>query len=360
MTQTIYETQQKKKRHFSWLLLLLCFLLLLSCILSLSLGSMNIPPSHTYRIVLDKLFGLPMSSAAFDISLAEINIIWQIRMPRILLGLFCGAGLALCGTVMQASVDNPLAEPYILGISSGASLGATFSIMLGIGSFQFLTMTGTAFWAFLGAVSSAFAVLLLSSTGSKMTSAKLVLSGTVINALCNALSNFIITMNSNAEGMQSIKFWTMGSLAGAKWNTIFFPCFLVLCCCIFFFFQHRILNTLLLGDEAAITLGISLGTYRRLYMIVTSLLTGVLVSACGIIGFVGLIIPHIVRALVGSDHKHLLPVSILCGSIFLLWADAFARIAIPNSELPIGIVTALIGAPFFAYILIKKSYRFHE
>lgn len=360
MIQSIYDTQRKKKKQFSFLIVFLLFLLFLSCILSMSLGSMNIAPSHTYWILIDKLLGLDFMPTSLDISLAEINIVWQIRMPRIILGLFCGAGLALCGAVMQASVDNPLAEPYILGISSGASLGATFSIMLGIGGFQFLSITGTAFWAFIGAVFSSFAVLLLSSAGSKMTSAKLVLSGTVINALCNALSNFIITMNSNAEGMQSIKFWTMGSLAGAKWNTIFFPCFLVFCCCIFFLFQHRILNTLLLGDESAITLGISLGTYRRLYMILTSLLTGVLVSVCGIIGFVGLIIPHIVRAIIGSDHKKLIPVSILCGAIFLLWADAFARIAIPNAELPIGIVTALIGAPFFAYILIKKSYRFHE
>lgn len=360
MIPDIYTAQRKKNKRFLLLILFLVFLLLLSCVLSISLGSMKIHPSHTYWILLDKLFGLHAVPNNLEISLAEINIVWQIRMPRILLGLFCGAGLALCGTVMQASVDNPLAEPYILGISSGASLGATFSIMLGIGGFQFLFMTGTAFWAFIGAVLSAFAVLLLSSTGSKMTSAKLVLSGTVINALCNALSNFIITMNSNAEGMQSIKFWTMGSLAGAKWNTIFFPCFLVFCFCIFFLFQHRILNTLLLGDESAITLGISLGTYRRLYMVLTSLLTGVLVSSCGIIGFVGLIIPHIVRAIIGSDHKRLLPISILCGSIFLLWADAFARITIPNAELPIGIITALIGAPFFAYILIKKSYRFHE
>jgi len=155
-----------------------------------------------------------------------------------------------------------------------------------------------------------------------------------------------------------MKFWTMGSLTRAKWDNIWFPIIIVVLCSIFFITQYRILNTMLAGDEAAITLGINLTFYRKIYMLVVSLLTGVLVSACGIIGFVGLIIPHIVRSLVGADHKKLIPVSLLVGSIFLVWADAIARIFISNREIPIGIITALIGSPLFIYILVETGYGF--
>jgi len=353
-----YKTSQHKKNIFYTLLFFLVIILLISIVISVSKGSLNIDPSTSYDILKNKLFGL--GNANDVINDANYNIIWMIRFPRVILALIVGAGLALCGTIMQATVQNPLAEPYILGISSGASLGATFSIMLGIGSFNLLTINGTSFWAFIGALFSATMVLLLSSLGGKISSAKLVLSGTVVNALCNALSNFIISMASNADGMQSVKFWTMGSLAGAKWGNILFPTVIVVASCLFFLLQSRNLNLLLMGDESAITLGINLVFYRRLYMIITSLLTGVLVSVCGIIGFVGLIIPHITRSLVGSDHKKLTPISILLGSIFMIWADVLARTIIPNSELSIGIITALVGSPFFVYILLKRSYGFGE
>nr|WP_312984631.1 iron ABC transporter permease [Clostridioides sp.] len=353
-----FKTSQHKKNIFYTLLFFLVIILLISIVISVSKGSLNIDPSTSYDILKNKLFGL--GNANDVINDANYNIIWMIRFPRVILALIVGAGLALCGTIMQATVQNPLAEPYILGISSGASLGATFSIMLGIGSFNLLTINGTSFWAFIGALFSATMVLLLSSLGGKISSAKLVLSGTVVNALCNALSNFIISMASNADGMQSVKFWTMGSLAGAKWGNILFPTVIVVASCLFFLLQSRNLNLLLMGDESAITLGINLVFYRRLYMIITSLLTGVLVSVCGIIGFVGLIIPHITRSLVGSDHKKLTPISILLGSIFMIWADVLARTIIPNSELSIGIITALVGSPFFVYILLKRSYGFGE
>ena len=184
------------------------------------------------------------------------------------------------------------------------------------------------------------------------------MAGTVINALCTAFSNFIISIASDAEGMQSVKFWTMGSLASAKWESITTPLIITIICCAYFLTQTRLLNTMLVGDDAAITLGMNLNKKRKIYMVLISILTGVLVSACGVIGFVGLVIPHIVRSLVGADHKKLLPICILSGSIFLVIADTVARIIIPNSEMSIGIITSLVGAPFFAYILIKKSNSF--
>ncbi|WP_143319859.1 iron ABC transporter permease [Clostridium sp. HBUAS56010] len=354
-----YIENQKSRRVFGLLLAGMVCLLLVSIVISMSFGSMKIAPSHTYGILLEKLFGIRLDESLTG-RISEVNIIWEIRFPRVLLGAAVGAGLSLCGMAMQAAVQNPLAEPYILGISSGASLGATFSIMLGIGSLSWISINGSSFWGFAGALGAAFCVLMLASAGSKMTSSKLVLSGTVVNALCNALSNFIIFMAVDAQGMQSVKFWTMGSLAGAKWKNIPFPVILTFLCVLIFLSQYRTLNALLLGDEAAVTLGIPVARYRRVYMVLSSLLTGVLVAYCGIIGFVGLIIPHITRAVAGADHRRMTPLCAVGGAIFMIWADTFARIAVKNSELPIGIVTALIGAPFFVYILIRKSYNFRE
>ncbi|OOM75886.1 hemin transport system permease protein HmuU [Clostridium puniceum] len=354
-----YEKNQKSKHSFHLFVLTLIILLIISTILSVSFGSYKIKPSISYGVILNKIFGLSINGLS-EVNISTYNVVWLIRAPRVLLAIAVGAGLAICGTVMQATVQNPLAEPYILGISSGASLGATFSLLLGIGSISFFSINGVAFWAFLGALGASILVLLLASLGGKMSSAKLVLSGTVLSALCNSLSNFIISIANDAEGMQSVKFWTMGSLAAAKWENIGLTIFVVCICCIFFLTQGRFLNLMLMGDEASITMGLDLNLYRRIYMVITSLLTGILVANCGIIGFVGLIIPHISRSLVGSDHKKLMIVSILIGAIFLVWADTFARIVIPNAELSIGIITGLVGSPFFVYILLRKSFGYGD
>lgn len=340
---------KKEKSKYIIVCLILCTVLIFSLLLSLCFGAMKISFSNVYQIIWEHICGIDPSQS--NIPLSEFNIVWKMRMPRVIMGLTVGAGLSLCGTVMQATVQNPMAEPYILGISSGASLGATFSISLGM-------IMLTPFCAFAGSILATAVVLLLASYGSKATSAKLVLSGTIVNALFSALSNFIISMSGDSEGVMTIKFWTMGSLTKSDWDNVAIPFFIVMACTIFFLTQYRILNSMLLGDETAITLGISLPKYRMLYMGICALLTGVLVAYCGIIGFVGLMIPHIFRAIVGSDHRYLIPVTTLSSSIFMVWADAFARSAVENSELPIGIITALVGAPFFAYILIRKNYRF--
>lgn len=220
------------------------------------------------------------------------------------------------------------------------------------------THNPSASWAFIGALGAAAFVLGLASIGGKTSSVKLVLAGTVINALCNAFSNFIIYFAKNSDGIRSVSFWTMGSLASAEWSTLPLISEVVLVAIAFFLFQSRVMNTMLMGEETAITLGVNLNFYRRLYMVISSVVTGILVSTCGIIGFVGLIVPHIVRSIVGSDHKRLIPTSILFGSLFMIWTDVFARTVVPNGELPIGIVTSLLGAPVFMYMLIKKSYGF--
>ncbi|MNO27420.1 Hemin transport system permease protein HmuU [compost metagenome] len=325
---------------------------------ALSIGQVSVPLIDSLRIVVYKVTGISLGNMHELSSGTFVDIIWYIRFPRVLLAMIVGAGLALCGTVMQASVQNPLADPYLLGISAGASLGATFSIMLGFGAAGFVGSLGVSFWAFLGALGAAAWVLVLANLGGKMSSIKLVLAGTVINALCSAFSNFIIYSASSAEGIRSVSFWTMGSLASAKWDKLPLITIMVVLAALFFITQTRVLNTMLTGDETAVTLGINLNYHRRLYMIISSIITGVIVATCGIIGFVGLIVPHLVRGMVGSDHKRLIPAVILCSSIFLIWTDVLARTIIPNGELPIGIVTALIGAPMFMYVLIKKNNGF--
>ncbi|CUP50961.1 Fe uptake system integral membrane protein [Clostridium baratii] len=216
------------------------------------------------------------------------------------------------------------------------------------------------FCAFLGALIAAIMVFRLSSIGGRVTPVKLILSGIVVNLICTAFSSLMIYMTNDNGETRIVMDWTMGSLTSGKWDNILVPFIVVLLGTVFFQTQFRVMNTMLLGDEAAVTLGIDLHKYRKIYLVVISILTGVIVASCGIIGFIGLVIPHITRSLVGTDHKINLPVSMLIGAIFLVWADVLARIILKNMEMPIGIITAIIGAPFFMYIMIKRTYTFGE
>ena len=312
------------------------------------MGAVQIPVKDTLSVLLEHLFGVQTGA---EVSVAFEQIVWQIRMPRVILGFLAGSGLALCGCVMQAVVQNPMADPYILGVSAGATLGATGSLFLGIG-----TISGV--WAFIGAGAACFLVLALSSADGKTTSVKLILSGMIVNALLTAFSNFIIAVAGDSDGMMSIKFWTMGSLTRANWHNIGSIALVVLAATIFFLTQSQTLDGLMLGEEAAITIGINTFRCRLVYLLVLSMLTGALVSVCGTIGFVGLIIPHVARALAGTSHRRLLPITVLAGGLFMLWVDAIARSMIPNTELPVGIFTAVIGAPFFVYVMVRKKYGF--
>ncbi|WP_282935189.1 iron ABC transporter permease [Paenibacillus sp. RC67] len=357
-TTRAYEFLLKKRLIFIITTISLIAALVCSVGIALSIGQVSVPFSDSLRIVVYQMSGISSGSLNEQSLAIHTDIVWSIRFPRVLLAMLIGAGLALCGTVMQASVQNPLADPYILGISSGASLGATFSIMIGFGTAGIIGSMGTAFWAFLGALGAATLVLVVANLSGKMSSIKLVLAGTVIHALCSAFSSFIVFFAKDAEGIRSVTFWTMGSLASAKWDKLMLLAIVIVFAAVFFLFQARIMNTMLTGEETAVTLGINLNAYRRFYMVICSILTGFMVAECGIIGFVGLIIPHIVRSMVGSDHRRLLPVSILLGAMFMIWTDVLSRSIIPNSELPIGIVTALLGAPMFMYMVMKKNYGF--
>lgn len=324
-------------------------------IISVGVGTLNIPITETIR----SLFGSMLGSELVGDNNYQ-NIIFQIRIPRVLMALIVGAGLSLCGVVMQAVVQNPLAEPFLLGISSGGYLGAVFYFMVGILIPSLVGGLGSIAFAFIGAVTAAFSVIFLSSFRSQMSTAKLVLSGMIINAAFQAIGNFLIAVTGSYESITEITFWTMGSLRGTKWENCLLPLMTLTLMIGYFQSQFRNLNLLLQGDETAITLGVNVRFYRKLYIGLISFLVAVLVSYSGIIGFVGLIIPHIARSMVGANHKRLIPISVMMGGIFLMISDCVSRSIIPNMELPIGVFTALIGAPFFAYMMIKRNYNFSK
>lgn len=337
----------------------LAALLVASMVAASCFGAIGVSLPDAYAVLAHRLFGAPLPADG-HITVAVENVVWRLRFPRILLGAAVGAGLALSGVVMQASVQNTLAEPYILGISSGASFGATVAIMFGAGSLVLGGVSSVSLFSFLGSVLATVGVLALASAGGRMTASKLVLSGMILNALFTALSNFVITVAADAEGMLDLKFWIMGSLTRAGWDNVWLVVGVVAAASAFFMTQFRPLNVLLMGDEAATTLGLDTVRRRWVYLVVSALLVGCMVSATGTIGFVGLMVPHVARSLVGSDHRRLIPAAILLGAIFMLWADVGARTLIPNSEVPIGILTAVVGAPFFVYVMVARNYSFRD
>lgn len=337
-------------------IVLLAVMMMLLMVFSTFIGAVDIPFDTVMRVLTNKILGLGDIS---DIDKYTVAIVWKLYAPRAILGLIVGAGLALTGVVMQAMVQNPLADPYILGISSGASLGATFAILMG-GTFlagTFFSSFGTELCAFIGAMAASIFVFVLSSLGGRMTSTRLVLSGVIISSICGSFSSLIVYLKPDAAGMRDLTFWTMGSISTTGFSAVIVCGIILLIAIVFFLTQMRNLNAMMLGDDTATTLGVNLASLRKVYIVITAFLIAILVCHCGIIGFVGLIIPHIARAFVGTNHWKLLPTSILLGSIFLMAADIFAR-SFTSSEIPIGIITAICGAPVFAYIMIRKSYGF--
>lgn len=340
--------------EFSVILILLAILLVVALFWGLSIGTVKIPLSDIYAAVLHQFTsGVPIEAPGQG---PIHDIVWLLRLPRLILAALVGCGLAVCGVIMQAIVKNPLADPYILGISSGASLGATSAILLGIGASFGPNFIGVT--AFIGAFIMSLAVLFISNLGGRSNSMKLLLAGMALSAVCGAFSSFIVYFANNKEGMQNIAYWMMGSLAGAKWNELMVIAPVIIFSVLFFCTQSRLLNLMLLGDETAITMGTDLHSYRQWYLLISSLIVGFAVYSAGMIGFVGLIIPHVMRMFVGPDHNKLIPTSALVGAIFLVICDGLCRIIIPHTELPIGILISMIGAPAFIYLMVKRTYGF--
>ncbi len=341
----------KKASMFIGVLILLILILVFSVLIAVTIGSTSIKIKDVYSVILFEAFNIKELS---EYSKGAIHdVIWLIRLPRLVLGVAVGAGLAVAGAVMQAVVKNPMASPYTLGVSSGASLGATMAILMSIGAKFGNNSVGIL--AFLGALLATFLVMLISNIKSKATTTKLLLSGMAVSSIFAAFSSFIIFFAHDKEGIKNITYWLMGSLGGAKWESIGIIYLVVTLGSLFFINQWRTLNLMLLGDDVSITLGTNLHRTRQIYMIVTSLMVGFVVFSAGIIGFVGLIIPHIARLFFGSNHKKVIPICFLFGGIFLVWADVLSRVIIPYTELPIGILVSMIGSPTFIFLMVRKS-----
>lgn len=326
----------------------LFILLGLTIISTTAIGPVSIPSSVVFKILIKKLPFL-RSTVEPSWSGIEETIIFQIRLPRIILGALVGAALAVSGATMQGLFKNPMADPFIIGISSGAALGASAAIFFGIS----LGIYGIPILAFLGGVGAAFLVYNIARTDGKVPVETLLLSGIAVAAFLSALTSLLIYLAG--EDLHQIVFWLMGGLWARNWDHVIVSFFPICLGVVGIYVFSRDLNAMLLGEEPAKHLGIEVESVKKIILFLASMIAGIAVSVSGIIGFVGLIIPHIVRILVGPDHRILLPSSALVGGIFLIWADTLARTMIAPTELPVGIITALFGAPFFVYLLISRK-----
>ena len=334
--------------------------LFLSLLWAVTFGSVELSIGDVYRVILYKVtqaLSVPLGDPALYGSGSMSDIVWFVRLPRLVLAVGIGMALSTAGAVMQAIVKNPMADPYILGVSSGASLGATLAILLGLGAFLGGGYVGLV--AFAGSFLASLSVISLANIGGRANSVKLILAGTAMSAICGAISSFFLyVINTSSGAVEAVVRWTMGSLAGAKWETNLWMLAVAVLGMLFFWSQYRTLNLMLLGDETAVTLGTDLHPWRVVYLLAVSLLVGFAVYTAGVIGFVGLVIPHVVRMFFGTDHKKLIPISALLGAIFLLWSDVLCRLVLPGREIPIGVLTALVGAPVFLYLMARKKYGF--
>jgi iron complex transport system permease protein len=329
------------------LLAALVVALVAALVVGISVGSVNLPLGQVWGVVWAHLTG---RGAQADPLLSQV--VWDLRTPRALLAALAGAGLSVAGVALQSLVRNPLADPYVLGVSSAASLGAVLVPALGSAVLAgTLGITGAAFAA---ALLSALLVYVLAQRAGRLLDSWLVLTGVAVGYLCAAATTFV-QLQLNPTELQGMMFWLMGSVAGASWADLGVPALIVVCCLAWLSLQARALNALLAGEEAAIAVGVPVAMLRIGLLVAGSLLTATVVSVVGGIGFIGLMIPHMARFVVGADHRRVLPVSLLAGALFLVLVDLAARIADRPNELPVGIFTTGLGVPFFLWLLRRRS-----
>ncbi|GEN33370.1 corrinoid ABC transporter permease [Aneurinibacillus danicus] len=340
------------KKLVFWLLPLL-FVLLLAVVGSVSLGSAQLSFNMVWKIIFSHLPFVPDMEREWP-KAAEV-IVWNIRMPRIMMAILVGAALAMAGVAYQGVLRNPLADPYILGVSSGASLGAASFILFGQG-LAILGQWTLPLVAFVCGIGTLFIVYRLAYIAGKVQIETLLLSGVVVQAFLGAGLSLI--MSISGEKMQQILYWLMGSLTLSDWSSgVAVAPYVIVGWFVIMLFTRE-LNLLALGEQKAHHLGMNVERTRLIVLLAASLTAGAAVAVSGVIGFVGLIVPHIMRTLVGSDHRVLLPVSAVAGAILLIAADTLARTIMDPQELPIGVITAFLGAPFFGYLLRKRRQRF--
>lgn len=334
-------------------MLILILLLIFSILISITFGAVKISLMDTVKIILSKIGLFSSNLDLSNIKDSDFFIVLNVRLPRILLAGLVGAILSLVGSTYQAIFKNPMADPFVMGVSSGAAFGATIGLLLGFNT-GIVGFGLVSILAFLGALLTTFIVYNLASIGNKINTLSILLAGIVMSSLLSAGISIMMIFNENE--LIKIVSWTMGSFNGASWSQIvvvFIPTIIGL---IFLMSLSRELNLIVLGEEEAQTLGVNVERVKKLTLILSSVLAGLAVSVSGIIGFVGLIIPHLFRMIFSPDHRILLPVSIFGGATFLVICDTIARSLMTNMEIPVGIITSLFGGPFFLYLL-KKSNR---
>ncbi len=335
-----------------WVLLIgLVIALVVVVLVSVSVGAVSIPLPHVITIFTHHLF--LGRSAGLVIDPTEDDIVWSLRLPRVLLAGVVGAALAVSGTILQALIRNPLADPYIFGISSGASVGAVAVLTLGpaiVVAFSFQVA------AFAGALITMLLVYLLAQQGGRLVPTRLLLAGVALGYTLQAVTSYLVLISSRpGGGVAGVLYWLAGSLANATWSDLGVPTLLLLLITVLLLLQARPLNALLTGEETATSLGINLARLRLQLFVLTSLLVGTAVAVSGAIGFVGLMIPHITRLFVGANHRRLLPLVALGGAVYLMLVDLLGRIIIAPEEIPVGIMTAALGGPFFLYLLNRRG-----
>ncbi|MBM1198282.1 MULTISPECIES: FecCD family ABC transporter permease [Pseudomonas] len=325
-----------------------CVALLLAVLAGVAIGETPIAPGVVLQVLANKLW-----AAGHVLDPIDEGIVWSYRLTRALVAAACGAGLATCGVVLQSLLRNPLADPYLLGISAGASTGAVLVAVLGLGAGAVSLSAG----AFAGAICAfALVILLARASGPTGASAQIILAGIAGSQLFNAITAFLITKSASSEQARGIMFWLLGNLSGVRWPAVWLAVPVAVAGLAVCLWHRRALDAFTFGADSAASLGIPVRRVQLLLISCAALVTAVMVSIVGSIGFVGLVIPHAVRLLAGTGHGRLLPASALGGALFLIAADVLSRTLIKGQVIPVGVVTALVGAPVFALILIGRRH----
>lgn len=332
--------------------LILTAALVLSAGVSVTLGSEAVAFRDVYQVLWYQLTGQGAAPEP-----VVHRIVWALRMPRTLLALLVGGGLSIIGVAMQTLVRNPLAEPYILGISSGATAGASLFYLGFLPPLISRTLTMPVA-AFLGGLFAITIVYLVARRETHVSVARLLLAGVAMSALMSSITSFVTLSSPEPDKLRAVLFWLLGSLGGTRWEVLPIPALTTGLGLLFMMALTRPLDALLMGEEPAHSLGVPVELLKRLLIVLAALVTGTLVATSGAIGFVGLIVPHAVRLTAGVTHRRLVPLSFVAGALFLLWADIAARVLLPGQELPVGILTALCGVPFFLVLLRTGTYQF--
>ena len=321
--------------------------LFVSILFSITLGPLSVSMTDAWRVV---AFKLGLSSTPEGVTLLEQNAIWELRMPRALLAAVVGAALAICGAVLQSLLRNGLADPYLLGISSGASAGAVVVVLTASTAASFVMASG----ALVGAL-AAFSLVLLLAWAAGNGNHNIILAGVAITQLFSALTSFLIMFSADANTTRGVLFWMLGSLASSSWQTVALSAAIFAVSFVVLFCHSTALDAFTFGADSAASLGINVKRVRMVVIGVASLLAATIVSSSGAIGFVGLVLPHAARLMVGTGHRRVLPVSAALGAILLVWVDALGRTVAVPVEIPVGVITALVGVPLFIALLIKQG-----